>query len=121
LCSAQERNARQLALQVGGVALAILGMVQDGVDVVEDVPLGDGRVAVVGAELFECPVRDVLAAVSGPTVRKPRSAVGRLGRNTELTLGPADGEILQKGWSPHLAPCRIHVCRLVNGRQNPDL
>jgi len=38
-------------------------MVQDGVDVVEDVPLGDGGVAVVGAELFERPVGDVLAAV----------------------------------------------------------
>jgi hypothetical protein len=36
--------------------------VQDGVDVVEDVPLGDGGVVVVGAELNECPVGDVLAA-----------------------------------------------------------
>jgi hypothetical protein len=38
-------------------------VVQDGVDVVEDVPLGDGGVVVVGAELNECPVGDVLAAV----------------------------------------------------------
>jgi len=38
-------------------------VVQDGVDVMEDVPLGDGGVLVVGAELLERPVRDVLAAV----------------------------------------------------------
>src|ERR1700676_3762315 len=52
-----ERNARQLAAQVGGVALAVLGVVQDGVDVVKNVPLGDGGVVVAGAELFERPVR----------------------------------------------------------------
>jgi len=38
-------------------------MVQDGVDVVEDVPLGDGGVTVVRAEVFEGGVGDVLAAV----------------------------------------------------------
>src|SRR6266704_4899575 len=38
-------------------------MVQNGVDVMEDVPLGDRRVVVVGAESFERPVGDVLAAV----------------------------------------------------------
>ena len=35
------------------IALAVLGVVQDGVDVVEDVPLGDGGIAVAGAKLFE--------------------------------------------------------------------
>jgi len=54
----RERNARQLEPQIGRVALAILGVVQDGVDVMEDVPFGDGRVAVVRAELFERPVGD---------------------------------------------------------------
>jgi len=49
--------------QVGRVALAVLGVVQDGVNVVEDVPLGDGGVVVAGAELFERPVSDVLAAM----------------------------------------------------------
>jgi hypothetical protein len=58
-----KRNLWQFAAEVGGVALAVLGVVQDGVDVVEDVPLGDGGVVVVGAELFEGPVGDVLAAV----------------------------------------------------------
>ena len=58
-----ERNARQLPAEVGGVAFAVFGVVQNGVDVVEDVPLGDGRVVVAGAELFEGPVSDVLAAV----------------------------------------------------------
>ena len=47
-----ERNARQLPTKVGGVALAVLGVVQDGVDVVEDVPLADGGI-VVAAELFK--------------------------------------------------------------------
>ena len=42
LCgNAGEGDARQFAAEVGGVTLAILGMVQDGIDVVEDVPLGD--------------------------------------------------------------------------------
>jgi hypothetical protein len=49
------------AAEVGGVALAVLGLVQDGIDVVEDVPLGDGGVVVVGAELLERPVGDVLS------------------------------------------------------------
>jgi len=38
-------------------------MMQDGVDVVEDVPLGDVGIGVVGAELVERPVGDVLAAI----------------------------------------------------------
>ena len=38
-------------------------MVEDGVNVVKDVPLGDGGIVVVGAELFEGPVGDVLASV----------------------------------------------------------
>src|SRR5438552_12513501 len=58
-----EGDAGELAAEVGGVALAVLGVVQDGVDVMEDVPLGDGAVIVAGAELFERPVGDVLAAV----------------------------------------------------------
>ena len=59
-----EWDARQFAAEVGGVAVTVLGVVQDGVDVMEDVPLGNGRVVVVGAELFEGPVSDVLAAVA---------------------------------------------------------
>lgn len=42
---------------------------QDGVDVVENVPLGDGWVVVVGAEVIERPVGAVLAAVRAGTVR----------------------------------------------------
>jgi hypothetical protein len=38
-------------------------VVQDGVDVVEDVPLRDGRIVVVDAELIEGPIGYVLAAV----------------------------------------------------------
>lgn len=48
-----KRDAWQLAAEVGGVAVAVLGVVQDGVDIVEDVPLCDGAVAVAGAKLFE--------------------------------------------------------------------
>ncbi len=59
----REGNAREFAAEVGGVAFAVLGVVQDCVDVVEDVPLGDGEVVVAGAELFEDPIGDVLAAV----------------------------------------------------------
>src|ERR1700678_2579993 len=59
----RQRDAGEFAAEVGGVALAVFGVVQDGVDVVEDVPLGDGGVVVAGAELFEGPVGDVLAAV----------------------------------------------------------
>ncbi len=53
---ADERNTRQLAAEVGGVALAVLGVVQDGVGVMKDVPLGDGAVAVADAKLFQRPV-----------------------------------------------------------------
>src|ERR1700680_1371066 len=60
---AGKRNARQFAAEVGGVALAIFGMMQDGVRVMEDIPLGDGRVCVADAKLFERPVGNVLAAV----------------------------------------------------------
>lgn len=59
---ADKRNARKFAAEVGGVALAVVGVVEDGVDVMEDVPLGDGGVGVVGAELVEGPVGDVLSA-----------------------------------------------------------
>jgi hypothetical protein len=55
---AHERNAGKFAAEVGGVALAVLGVMQYGVDVMEDVPLGDGAVAVAGAKLFErCSIR----------------------------------------------------------------
>ncbi len=38
-----ERDAREFPAEVGGVALAILRMVQGGVNVMKDVPLGVGR------------------------------------------------------------------------------
>jgi hypothetical protein len=62
-CGADEWNARQFAAEISGVAQAVLRVVQDGVGVVEDVPFDDRRVAIVGAELFERPVGDVVAAV----------------------------------------------------------
>jgi hypothetical protein len=61
-------------------------VVQDRVDVVEDVPFGDGGVVVAGAELFERPVGDVLAAVR---------AVFGVGVERE-TLGAALGKIVGK-------------------------
>ena len=51
--TSQEGDAGEFAVEVGGVAGAVLGVVEDGVNVVEDVPLGDGGGVVVGAELFE--------------------------------------------------------------------
>ena len=64
----REGDARQLALEVGLVAFAVGGMVQQAVDVVEDVPLADRVVAVLGAELRQRPVGDVLAAVAAVLV-----------------------------------------------------
>ena len=58
-----EGDAGQLALEVGLVAFAVAGVVQEAVDVVEDIPLGDGVVAVVGVDAIQHPVSDVLAAV----------------------------------------------------------
>jgi len=58
-----EGNSRQLALQVLGVALAVLRAVQHGVDIVEDIALGDLG-AVLLLELLQRPVGDVLAAVA---------------------------------------------------------
>ncbi len=82
-CSAREGDAREFAAKVGGVALAVVWVVKDGVDVVEDVPLGDGGVAVVGAELFESPIGDVFAAVAAvgiycfpAKIAKPRLSAG---------------------------------------------
>ena len=40
---AHEWNAWEFAAEVGGVALAVLGVMQDGVDVMEDVPLAVRR------------------------------------------------------------------------------
>ena len=51
LCPSHERNARQLALQVGSISLAVLGVMQHRIDVVKDVPLGDAGVVVVCVEL----------------------------------------------------------------------
>ena len=60
----REGNAGQIALEVGLIAFAVAGMVQEPVDVVEDVPLGDRVVAVVGAEAVQRPVSDVIAAIA---------------------------------------------------------
>src|SRR5205823_7197649 len=58
-------------------------MVQNGVDVMEDVPLRDGAVAVASAKLFQRPVGDVLTAVGavfGVGVEREalRTALGKL-------------------------------------------
>src|ERR1039457_378856 len=58
-----EGDAGEFALEVGGVAGAVLGVVEDGVGGVEDVPLRDLAVGVVSTEFGESPVCDVLAAV----------------------------------------------------------
>ena len=59
-----QRDPRQFAFQVLGEPLAVARMVQDAVDVIEDVPLGDFLVAVVLAEVLQGPIGDVLAAVA---------------------------------------------------------
>jgi hypothetical protein len=62
--------ARQFAVQIGSVALTVPAVVQDGTDVMEDVPLGDGTVAVADGELFQRPVGYVLACRSDTPVRR---------------------------------------------------
>ena len=47
-----EGDARKLALEIGGVAGTVFGVVEEGVDVVEDLVFGDGGVAIVCAECF---------------------------------------------------------------------
>ena len=54
---------REVALEVHLVFLSVVGMVEERVGVVEDVPLGDGVVVVVFAEGVKCPIGDVLFAV----------------------------------------------------------
>jgi hypothetical protein len=58
----REGDARQFALEVRCVAGAVLGVMEQGVGVVEDVAFGGGFLAVVTAELGESPVGDVFAA-----------------------------------------------------------
>jgi len=54
-----ERDARQVAFEVLGVAAAVFRVVEQGIDVVEDVPLRHRR-AVPLPKLPQCPLRDVL-------------------------------------------------------------
>ena len=59
----RERNARQFALQVLGVFRPVFRMVQNPVDVIEDVPLGDFLVTVLLAEMLQRPGVDVLVGI----------------------------------------------------------
>jgi hypothetical protein len=52
----REGDAREFALQVGGVAGTVLGMVEKSVGGVEDISLGDAFARVAGAVLGERPV-----------------------------------------------------------------
>ena len=65
-------DARQFAAQVGGVFGAVAGVVQVAVDVVEDVPFGNGGVVVMGAEFFKRPIGDVFGAVDCRLLRRYR-------------------------------------------------
>ena len=56
-------DAGQFPAEVGGVFLPVGGMVQQGIDVMEDVPLGDGVIVVMGAKLLQGPVGEVFPAV----------------------------------------------------------
>ena len=53
----------EVALEVCLIPLPIVGMVEQGVDVVEDVSFGDCLVLVVPSELPQRPIGDVFAAV----------------------------------------------------------
>jgi hypothetical protein len=82
-----ERDAGEALLEVVGELGPIPGVVQDGVDVVEDVPLGQLLVPVVAAELLQCPV--------GETCSYPEA--GR-----KITASPAAG-----GGTPTPRPSRL--------------
>jgi hypothetical protein len=56
-------DAGELPLEVGGVFLSILRMVEESVDVVEDIPLGDTFILIMGLELLNGLVSDVFLAV----------------------------------------------------------
>ena len=58
-----KRDMREIALEVRFVFLAILGVMQESVIVVEDVPFGDGVVVVMRSEFCQCPIGDVLTSV----------------------------------------------------------
>ena len=58
-----EGDMREIALEVCLVFLAIGGVVQEPVVIVEDVPLGDGVVGVMGSEFRQRPIGDVLLSV----------------------------------------------------------
>ena len=53
----------QIALEVRLIFLAIVGVMQEAIGIVEDVPLGDGIVSVVGSEVCQCPIADIFLAV----------------------------------------------------------
>ena len=58
-----EGDMREIAFEVRFVFFAIIRVMQESVVVVEDVPFGDGVILVVRAELRQCPIGDVFAAV----------------------------------------------------------
>ena len=68
-----EGDAGEGAFEVVGEFGAVLGVVEECVDVVEDVPFGDGGVLVVVLEGFECEVGDVFAAVGAIESREART------------------------------------------------
>ena len=75
----REGDAGQLTFEVGLVALAVDGVMQQAVNVVEDIPLADGVVAVVGAEAVQRPGGDVFAAVAAVlVVGVVRGSIGSL-------------------------------------------
>ena len=58
---------RELALEIQGVGLTIDRVVQDTVDIRKDVVLSDRRRgAVVSGEPSECPIRDIVEALTVP-------------------------------------------------------
>ena len=58
-----EGDMGQIALEVRFVFLAIVGVMQESVGIVEDVPFGEGVVLVVGSEVCQCPIGDVFTSV----------------------------------------------------------
>src|SRR5579863_9860756 len=83
----REGDARQFALEIGSEAVAVCGMVQERVGVMEDVFTGDGGVGVARAELLDggiFEVREGEALTGSPAWRMARNAIRQLGRERHL-------------------------------------
>ena len=66
----------EFPFEVEPVLLPIGGIVEDGVDIMEDIEAGDRLVLVMALKLFQCPVGDIVSACALPVVMVEGEALG---------------------------------------------